>query len=191
VPVGEQVEQSFQSSLEHLGVQTLDSLVLHGPTQREGWSRADREAWAAMEALAERGLVKLLGISNVSAAQVAELVQIARIAPAFVQNRCYASRGWDRAVRVVCDAHGIVYQGFSLLTANASVLAHPAVRAIAARHAQTPAQIVFRFAQQLGMLPLTGTSDPVHMRQDLAIGAFELTAAELATVENAGSTRSG
>jgi len=188
-PISQQVEQSFRSSLEHLGVPTLDSLVLHGPSQREGWARADREAWAAMEALADRGAVTLLGVSNVSAQQVAELVRIARVAPAFVQNRCYAARGWDRAVRALCDANQIVYQGFSLLTANRDVLAHAGVRALAARHGKTPAQVVFRFAQQIGMLPLTGTSDPVHMKQDLAIADFELAPAELAIVEGAGLAR--
>src|SRR6185369_13977310 len=113
------------------------------------------------------------------------LVEIARVAPAFVQNRCYAERGWDRAVRAVCDRHGIVYQGFSLLTANRQVLAHPAVLAIARRHGRTPAQIVFRFTQQLGMIPLTGTSDPGHMRQDLAVSEFDLDADELAVVDAA------
>ena len=184
-PVGEQVAQSFQSSLEHLGVQTLDSLVLHGPSQREGLARADHEAWQAMEALVDQRAVGVLGISNASASQLAQLLRIARVAPAFVQNRCYAVRGWDRAVREVCDAHGIRYQAFSLLTANPQVLAQAGVRAIAARHGKTAVQVVFRFAQQAGMLPLTGTSDPVHMRQDLEAESFQLDPAELALVQGA------
>jgi diketogulonate reductase-like aldo/keto reductase len=182
-PVREQVVQSFQSSLEHLGVETLDSLVLHGPSQRDGLGPDDRDAWAAMEAIAEAGRVKLLGISNVTARQVTELVRIARIAPAFVQNRCYADRGWDREVRNACGAHDIVYQGFSLLTANKHVVAHPAIGKLAARHGKTPAQIIFRFTQQVGMLPLTGTRDPAHMTEDLGGDQFELSAPELAIVD--------
>jgi diketogulonate reductase-like aldo/keto reductase len=183
--IAEQVAQSFQSSLAHLGVEALDCLVLHGPSQREGLGRDDREAWLAMEALAQQRRVTWLGVSNVSARQLAELLALARIAPAFVQNRCYADRGWDREVRELCNAHGIRYQGFSLLTANRAVLAHPAVRAIATRHAKTSAQVVFRFAQQLGMLPITGTTDPVHMQQDLAASSFTLDSAELSVVERA------
>jgi diketogulonate reductase-like aldo/keto reductase len=75
-----------------------------------------------------------------------------------------------------------VYQGFSLLTANAREIARPALAQIAARHGTTKAQVVFRFAQQSGMLPLTGTSSPEHMKEDLASSAFELTAEELRTV---------
>lgn len=182
-PVAEQVAQSFASSLQHLGVATLDSLVLHGPSQRDGLGASDREAWRAMEALADAGRVAVLGISNVTPRQISDLVGFARIAPRFVQNRCYAERGWDLAVRELCAQHAIVYQGFSLLTANRQVLAHADVRAIASRHRKTTAQIVFRFAQQVGMLPLTGTSDPAHMQQDLAIRDFTLDDDEVATVE--------
>jgi diketogulonate reductase-like aldo/keto reductase len=185
-PVGEQVAQSFERSLIHLGLDRIDSLVLHGPSQRDGLAPADREAWRAIEALAEAGRVALIGISNVHARHVRDLVEFARVAPDFVQNRCYAERGWDRAVRAVCAERGIVYQAFSLLTANRDVLASRQVRAIAARHGKTAAQVVFRFARQVGMLPLTGTRSPQHMREDLAIDAFELSPDELATIDVAG-----
>ncbi|MGE0549044.1 MAG: aldo/keto reductase family protein [Kofleriaceae bacterium] len=184
--VADQVRQSVRSSLEHLQVEWIDSLVLHGPSQRDGLGTADREAWQAMEGLCDTGTISRLGVSNVTAEQLAELVGFARIAPTFVQNRCYADRGWDRQVRQLCSRHHIIYQGFSLLTANRMVLAHPTVVAIAKDHRRTPAQIVFRFSQQLGMLPLTGTSSVEHMRQDLAIGDIELTGTELATIEHAG-----
>jgi diketogulonate reductase-like aldo/keto reductase len=185
-PIAEQVAQSFRSSLEHLGVDTIDSLVLHGPSQRDGLGPDDHEAWRAMEAIADSGRVALLGISNSTARQVSELVSFARVAPAFVQNRCYAERAWDAPVRKLCTDHGMVYQGFSLLTANRQVLDHPDVRAIAKRHGKTPAQIVFRFSRQVGMLPLTGTKDPAHMKLDLAIDDFELSAQEITTITDAG-----
>jgi len=183
-PVAEQVAQSFASSLAHLGVERIDSLILHGPSQRDGLGDADRAAWRAIEALAEAGRVGLIGISNVTAAQVDELIGFARVAPAFVQNRCYAARGWDRAIRARCAAHGVVYQAFSLLTANRDVLVHRGVRAIAHRHGKTPAQVVFAFARQVGMLPLTGTRSPQHMREDLEDVA--LGDDEVAVIDSAG-----
>jgi diketogulonate reductase-like aldo/keto reductase len=187
-PIATQVAQSFARSLEHLGAERLDSLVLHGPSQREGLGPDDHAAWRAMEAIAERGAVRFLGVSNVTARQVEDLAAFARVAPAFVQNRCYANRGWDRAVRAACAAHGIVYQGFSLLTANRAVVASRELAAIARRHGRTPEQIVLRFAQQLGMLPLTGTTDPAHMRQDLAIAEFTLAPDEVAQIERSGTS---
>jgi diketogulonate reductase-like aldo/keto reductase len=103
---------------------------------------------------------------------------------AFVQNRCFARLGWDRAVRAFCRDRGIVYQGFSLLTANPDVLQHPLVRGLAARDNATPAQAVFRFAHAVGMLPLTGTSNPEHMTQDLASRDLALSDDEMRAIES-------
>jgi diketogulonate reductase-like aldo/keto reductase len=182
-PVARQVEQSCTSSLAHLGVTRLDSLLLHGPSRGDRLGRDDHDAWRAMEALVESGAVTAIGISNVNATQVDELAAFARVAPAYVQNRCYASRRWDADVRAACARHGIAYQGFSLLTANRAVVASPAVAAIAQRRGVTPAQVVLRFAQQRGMIALSGTADARHARDDVALASFTLDHAELAAVE--------
>jgi diketogulonate reductase-like aldo/keto reductase len=87
-------------------------------------------------------------------------------------------------VRTFCRDRGIVYQGFSLLTANPEVLQHALVRGLAARANATPAQVVFRFAQAVGMLPLTGTSDPEHMTQDLASRDLALSDDEVRAIES-------
>jgi len=185
-PIAEQVAQSFASSLEHFGVEMIESFVLHGPSQRPGLGAQDHEAWRAMEAVVQSGRAKLIGVSNVSAEQLTELVAFSTIPLAFVQNRCYADRTWDREVRAICDEHGIIYQGFSLLTANRHVLKQKQIVAIAENHGKTPSQIVFRFAQQVGMLPLTGTSDPMHMQEDLDLAGLELDAEELSTINSSG-----
>jgi diketogulonate reductase-like aldo/keto reductase len=182
-PIAQQVEQSLASSLEHLGVDQLDSYVLHGPNQRVGLGKSDWEAWRAMEVAHDRGQTRLLGISNVSLDQVEALCGQARVQPSFVQNRCYAITGWDRDMRAFCTTRGIVYQGFSLLTANRQVLAHPTVLEIAARYGRQPTQIIFRFAIDVGMLPLTGTTDPEHMRLDQEVDNLRLTSDEVATIE--------
>jgi diketogulonate reductase-like aldo/keto reductase len=182
-PIPKQVEQSFASSLEHLGVDTIDSYVLHGPTQHEGLGPDDLSAWRAMEALQKSGKARLLGISNVGLGQLQTLCRIASVRPSFVQNRCYASRGWDRGVREFCKANGIVYQGFSLLTANRGALGHPEVARIAKRHNRTMGQVIFRFALDVGMLPLTGTSNAEHMRADLEAFDFRLEPDEVARIE--------
>jgi len=183
-PVAKQVEQSFASSLEHLGTDVIDSYVLHGPTRRDGLAAADWEAWRAMEAIRESGRTRLLGVSNVSLAQLQELCAGARVRPRFVQNRCYAVRGWDRRVREFCGANGIAYQGFSLLTANRDVLTHPEVIRVARRHGREATQVVFRFALDAGMIPLTGTTDAEHMRGDLDVFDFRLEPEEVTRIES-------
>ena len=173
---GQQVKQSFASSLEHLRVDQIDSYVLHGPERGNGLSPADHEVWRAMRDLAQGGQARLLGISNASSEQVAALCALAArdglVRPSFVQNRCYARRGWDRDVRAVCRAEGIVYQAFSLLTANPHALASAVVTKVAARQSVSPAAVVFRFALDLDMLPLTGTTSAAHMREELGVLAL-------------------
>lgn len=182
-----QVRQSFESSLEHLG--HIDSYLLHGPRSRRGLTDVDREVWRAMEQLP----VKMLGISNVTAEQLEMLCDFARVKPSFVQNRCFAQLGWDSEVRRVCAANGIIYQGFSLLTANARELAAPAVRRIAAAHQATVPQIVFAFALRVGMVCLTGTTNAQHMTEDLAAAEIELSEGEIEIISRSSppSARSG
>ena len=181
-----QVSQSFLSSLSHLHTEYLDSYVLHGPYSRRGLGAADWEVWAAIEALYDSGKTRMIGVSNVSAEQLALLCDKARHKPMVVQNRCYAALGWDKDVRDLCRQHRLIYQGFSLLTANRDVFIEPAIRALAAKYQTGLAQIVFRFSQQVGMLPLTGTTNQQHMTEDLQCERFTLTPDELALIETIG-----
>jgi diketogulonate reductase-like aldo/keto reductase len=173
-PLAAQVEQSLASSLQHLGVDSVDSYVLHGPSVRHGLTADDWETWEAMEQLHGAGTTRLLGISNVNVGQLQELYAGASTKPAIVQNRCYASMGWDRAVREFCREREILYQGFSLLTANRQVLGHRRVHEIASRTGRTVPQVIFRFALQVGMSALTGTTSALHMTEDLGVYDFEL-----------------
>jgi diketogulonate reductase-like aldo/keto reductase len=182
--VSTQVTQSLASSLAHLGTDHVDSFVLHGPASGHGWTHDDTEAWNAMVAQRRAGRTRLLGVSNVSLRHLAQMAASGAEVPAFVQNRCFARLGWDRQVRAFCAERGIVYQGFSLLTANPEVLRHPLVARIGARVGASPAQVVFRFALAVGMLPLTGTTDAEHMKQDLASPAIPMSPEEVRAIES-------
>jgi diketogulonate reductase-like aldo/keto reductase len=179
----QQVQQSFEASLKQLHTDYLDSYLLHGPYSYPGLGDEDWEVWRAIEQIHRAGGARMIGISNVNAVQLAMLVEKAAIKPMAVQNRCFANRNWDRQVRNICQAHGIMYQGFSLLTANPYVVRHPSVAAIAQRLGVHPEQVIFRFAIQAGMVPLTGTTSAEHMTEDLRVSEIELTPAEVRLVE--------
>jgi diketogulonate reductase-like aldo/keto reductase len=183
VPIPIQVEQSLASSLRHLGTDHLDSFLLHGPQNSEGLTADDWAAWRAMEAIHDSGRVRIIGVSNVTLDQLRCLFEESRIRPRVVQNRCYAIQGWDRQVREFCAANGIVYQAFSLLTANRNTLASPELAQIAEHNDRTAAQIAFRFAIEVGMVPLTGTTNADHMRQDLDVFDFKLNEDEVKRIE--------
>jgi diketogulonate reductase-like aldo/keto reductase len=178
-----QVAQSLASSLEHLHTDHVDSFLLHGPSSHLHWRETDSEVWQAMIDEREQGRTRSVGVSNVSLSHLEEMAARKLELPSFVQNRCYARFGWDRDVRSFCREHGIVYQGFSLLTANVEVLRHPGVAQFAAKNGVTTAQVVFSFAHSIGILPLTGTSNPTHMQQDLASLQLNLPADVIRAIE--------
>lgn len=182
-PLATQVEQSFASSLAHLGVDQLDCYVLHGPSVRQGLSAQDWEVWHAMERLHGARRTRLLGVSNVTLRQLEELWAHATVKPAVVQNRCFAAMGWDRDVRAFCRERGVLYQGFSLLTANPDVFRFRFVHELARRRGMTLAQVVFAFALRVGMVALTGTTSGEHMAEDLRAYDFELAPEEVRTIE--------
>ena len=182
--LSEQVAQSMASSLQHLGTDHVDSYVMHGPFERYDWTPADFEVWQAMIRECDAGRTKLLGVSNISISQLKQMARAHEEPPAFVQNRCYARLGWDREVRAFCHERKIVYQGFSLLTANREVLQHPMMEKIANARNATASQVIFAFARAVGMLPLTGTSSEVHMKEDLASLALTLSEDDVNTIES-------
>lgn len=180
-----QVLTSFASSLQHLHTDYVDSYLLHGPYYNQGLTDADWSVWNTIEQIYESGKAKLIGVSNVDIEQLELLSQEAKIKPMIVQNRCFAYLGWDQAVREFCLANQIIYQGFSLLTANLGALHSDTVLNIAKRLNRTPAQVIFRFSRDIGIVPLTGTTNIQHMKEDLAIDDFELSSDDIEHIFNA------
>lgn len=183
-----QVQQSFEKSLEHLHTDYIDSYVLHGPHSRLGLSDVDWQVWGAMEEIHKAGKTKILGVSNVNYKQLESLLKRATVKPHFVQNRCFARGKWDKEIRQLCQENSVVYQAFSLLTANKTELSRPAIQKIVEKYQKTLPQVVFRFAIEVGMMPLTGTTKELHMEQDLQIYDFELTGDEMKAIENIATT---
>jgi diketogulonate reductase-like aldo/keto reductase len=177
-PIPQQVAQSFEVSLHNLRTDYIDCLVLHSPLPS---ATQTHEAWAAMEALVDSGKVGQLGISNCyQLLQLEALYDGARVKPAVIQNRFYADTQYDRNIRAYCRRRHILYQSFWTLTANPKALASPAIAALTEKYERTAPQILFRYLTQIDAVPLTGTSSEPHMRQDLAIFEFQLSAAEIA-----------
>ena len=180
--LAEQVAQSFAASRRNLQTDYLDCLILHSPLPAP---QQTLEVWHAFESLVDAGGARQLGISNCYTPRDLErLCHDSRIKPAVVQNRFYAETGYDRAIRAICARQRIVYQSFWTLSANPHILAHATVGALASIHQRTPAQILFRYLTQSGVVPLTGTRSEAHMREDLSIVEFELTDAERRAMDN-------
>ena len=132
----------------------------------------------------EAGRTRLLGVSNVSLRHLERMVatgvdvrrRLCRIAASL------ASGGIARSGRSAGTAASSTRD--SPCSPPTDVLRDPLVAGIASRAEVTAAQVVFRFAQAVGMLPLTGTSDPRHMTQDLASRDLSLSPDEVRAIES-------
>jgi diketogulonate reductase-like aldo/keto reductase len=180
-PMGSQVAQSFAVSQKNLKTRHVDSLVLHSPLAPHALLM---EAWRAMEEIQKTGDARQLGISNCYDTETLKrLFADASVKPAVVQNRFYPETGYDAHLRRWCGEQGVIYQSFWTLTANPHVLSSHVVRSLSGKHEKTEAQVFFRYLNQSGIVPLTGTCSEKHMKEDLSALDFELSTDELREVD--------
>jgi len=181
----EQTLSSINSSLQNLHTDYLDSYLIHGPLYQDRVGDEDLEIWQTMEGLVQQNKIKQIGLSNVSLLHLKKFYEQAQVKPSFVQNRCYASRAWDHEVHNFCLENNIIYQGFSLLTANTEVWHSEKLTELASKYAVEPADVIYQFATQIGMKPLTGTTNVARMKSNLSnINTFSLTNDEVHLIKH-------
>jgi D-xylose reductase len=150
------------------------------------------ETWAAMEDLVKAGLVRNIGVCNYNTGLLRDLLVYAKTPPAVLQVELHPYLTQEKLLRF-CRENRITVTGFSPLgalsylslgmaEAHESVLDQPVVRATAAAHGRTPAQVVLRWGVQRGTAIVPKTSRPDRLAENLAIFDFELTADEMAEI---------
>lgn len=124
-----------------------------------------------------------LGISNCYDVGMLEfLYRNCEIKPSVVQNRFYAQSTYDKDIRKWCNDKGIIYQSFWSLTANPHLVNSEVVYKLSQKYSKTLEQIFYKYLNQVGIIPLNGTTNKVHMIIDLQIGEFSLEENEVAEI---------
>ncbi|MBN2816500.1 MAG: aldo/keto reductase [Campylobacterales bacterium] len=181
-PLDQQVLESFEVSKKNLQTEYLDSYVLHSPLFP--FSEL-LKVWQAMESIYRRGEALNLGISNCYDLEVLQkLYEKSSIKPAFVQNRFYADSDYDKKLRTWCEKEHIQYQSFWSLTANPHILADENILKLTLKYKKSEAQIFFNFLHSLNIIPLSGTTSQIHMKEDVAAFDFTLEKSEYQLIEN-------
>lgn len=150
------------------------------------------ETWRAMEQLVDEGLVKHIGVSNFSVVLMRDLMTYARIRPSMLQVELHPYLTQEKLVRF-CQQQEIAVTGFSPLGAMSyfsigmaeegeSVLDQPVVKAAAARHGKTPAQVVLRWGVQRGTAIIPKTSKPDRLSENIDLFDFELSRGEMNSI---------
>lgn len=170
----EHAEQTVMQSLENLGTDYLDLLLLHWPFANY------YGAWRALEKLYEAGKVRAIGVSNFEPDQLLDLIAYNKVAPAVdqIETNLYcqrsAERGWMDKKQVAHMAYAPLGQGN-----RNEMFREPAVLALAEKYGKTPAQVLLRFLTQKGIAVIPRSTKPEHIRENFALFDFKLTADEL------------
>jgi alcohol dehydrogenase (NADP+) len=202
----EHVAEACEGTLWELGVASLDCYMLHWPeawayqgplrelaekppaeqealafpTDGDG-ERATvdvplTETWARMERLQERGLTRTLGVCNVSADQLRELADDARVPPAVVQVERHPYQPRTELVEA-CHDRGIRVMAHSPLSAP-GLLEEPVLAEIADAHDVSPAAVVLAWNVGRGVVPIPSSTTREHVVANLAAARLRLTDAE-------------
>ncbi|KAA1471750.1 Aldo/keto reductase [Dentipellis sp. KUC8613] len=172
-PIKEQLLSSFNTSLKNLRTTYLDGYVLHSPLHTYAQTLEARRTLAALQ---DEGKIRRIGLSNVyDEALLQRLGEETGRPVQIVQDRWYEGNGWDAPVVEWCNRNGVQFQGFWTLTGSPVLLQHPTVATLAQETSCTPAQILYRFAQLLGITPLSGTTNETHMQEDVCVEEIKLS----------------
>ena len=179
----DQLRGQVEENLRQLGRDHLDLVNLRTMSV----SKPVGEHFAALAELRDAGLVRYLGLSNVTVAQIDEALTIAPVAT--VQNRFSIDSRRPEADDVLraCAERGIAFVPFFAIAGEGREDGKRAselepVLAAARAHEATPAQVrlAWTLAQGTHVLAIPGTSSPAHLTENVAAGALRLTEEELA-----------
>lgn len=172
-----QIEKSFENSKKNLNVEYIDSYVLHSPIFP---GKKLIEAWQTMQSFYYEKEVGQLGISNCYDLDVlVYLYKYSEVKPSVVQNRFYAQTSYDKEIRAWCKDNAVIYQSFWSLTANPHILASNEIKEISNKYNKTVEQIFYKFLNEIGIIPLNGTTSIEHMKLDLDLKDFSLQKEEI------------
>ncbi|MET9915886.1 oxidoreductase [Streptomyces sp. NPDC006435] len=180
----EQLRGQVEENLRQLGRDHLDVVNLRVPPSRRNGSIA--EHFGALAELRDAGLIRHLGISNVTSGQLTEALAIAPVV--CVQNPYgIGAASEDRELLRRCGELGIAFVPFFAIAgpgreAGPAPDADEEVRSVARAHGATPAQIRLAWTLHQGphVLAIPGTGNPDHLAQNVAADALRLSEEEMA-----------
>jgi aryl-alcohol dehydrogenase-like predicted oxidoreductase len=170
------------ASLQRLGLDAIDLYFLHTPDPAVPFS----ESLGALADLRAAGKIRLVGLSNVTAAQLALASSLLPVAA--VQNSYNVRRrrrfGPD-PVLAACERAGIAYVASQPLALGRLSQADEAGRRVAARHAATAGQVALAWllAQSEAVVAIPGTTSVQHLEENLAAAELRLTREDLLMLE--------
>jgi 2,5-diketo-D-gluconate reductase A len=168
----------LEESLRRLGMDYVDLLLIHWPLpQRDQYV----STWKTFEKLMAAGKTRSIGLSNFKPAHIERLLAETSIRPAV--NQIQLNPRITRPEQCSYNSkQGIVTEAWSPLGAGNDLLQDPTLKAIAAKHDKTPAQVVLRWHIELGVVTIPRSRNPNRIAENIDVFDFALTEAEIAAI---------
>jgi pyridoxine 4-dehydrogenase len=174
-----QLRPAVEQNLRDLGVDVLDLVYLRVGRLAGGGDEPVGERFAALAVLRDEGLIRHLGVSNVTPGQLAEARSIAPVAA--VQNRFGVLDQADAALVDECAAAGIAFMPFFALGGSHAPVAGEGLERVARRHGATVFQVAIAWglARSPAIVQIPGTSSLAHLEENMAAADLALDQADL------------
>lgn len=173
------VRTAAEASLERLGVEYVDLLLIHWPNPRVPVG----ETLEAMATLREEGAVRHIGVSNFTREQLAEAIDATEV-PIVTDQVLYHPYKDQTQLLEYCSNNDLALTAYSPL-ARGAVLDDDTLRTIGERYGKSAAQVTIRWLfQQDSVVAIPRSSSPEHIRANADVFDFELTDDEMATIDD-------
>jgi diketogulonate reductase-like aldo/keto reductase len=171
--------QTLMESLAELGTDHLDLWLIHWPPDKQ----ASPETWEQFIAARDEGLVRSIGVSNYSIAQIDELIAATGEAPA-VNQIPWSPTDWDADLVAQHAERGVAIEGYSGF--KRTDLDDPVLTEIARAHDASTRQVVLRWHVEHGVVVIPKSTNPERIRHNLEALDLTLTADEVARIDALG-----
>lgn len=173
---------SIEETLEKMGLDYLDQMIIHAPqpwNEFRDTKRENKAVWRALEDAQTAGKVRVIGVSNFLKDDLENLLSDCRVKPMVNQILLHISNT-DQDLLNFCKEQHIQVEAYSPI-AHGEALKNPVITQMAKKYGVSAAQLCVRYVLQLGTVALPKTADPQHMAENAAVD-FVLTPEDMAAL---------
>ena len=172
----------IEASLETLGLDYIDLMIIHSPQPWADWAGEDRffegnlAAWKALEEAVEAGKIRAIGVSNFQKQDLDNLLQNATTKPMINQVLAHVGNTPFELIDYA-KSNGMLVEAYSPI-AHGKILDHAEIGAMAEKYGVSIPQLCIRYVLQLDLLALPKTANPAHMKTNADVD-FEISAEDM------------
>ena len=172
-------ETEVDETLERLGVDYIDLMILHQPAGNI------IAGYRQLEAAYKAGKLRAIGLSNFDVAQTQRILDECEVVPAINQVECHTYFP-QTELKELLKEHNIALQAWYPLggRGNDSIMGEALIQTIAEKHGKSPAQVILRWHVQQGHIVIPGSKTPSHIAQNIDLFDFALTDEDMAQIDS-------